>query len=193
MIWAKKNDLPIVFIDIEKRLERKPTMFADSRQLPFQDSMFHTVFFDPPHAWAFDSMFYSFPNEQLLKAQYATVTRNGIPSYYGMERYRTKTQLLSYLFHTEKELYRVTMFDGIMWLKWNELRISLDRVLVVFKNWVEVLRLEISDNHQQLSKIQTYWIAFLKKTKGDETMPLDTCFLNVSENQGDLIQRLNEA
>ena len=80
VIWAKKNDLPIVFIDIEKRLERKPTMFADSRQLPFQDSMFHTVFFDPPHAWAFDSMFYSFPNEQLLKAQYATVTRNGIPS-----------------------------------------------------------------------------------------------------------------
>jgi len=30
----------VIFIDIEKKLERTPTMFADNRRLPFRDNVF---------------------------------------------------------------------------------------------------------------------------------------------------------
>jgi len=48
-MWRKKDYLDIIYLDIEKGLEVKPTIIADNTQTPFKDKTFHTIFYDPPH------------------------------------------------------------------------------------------------------------------------------------------------
>lgn len=50
-IYTYRQSENIIFVDIEKQLWVKPTLYADSRQLPFKDKAFSTIIFDPPHDW----------------------------------------------------------------------------------------------------------------------------------------------
>ena len=180
VIWNVKDLDSVIYVDIERQIERKPTLFADNTKLPFRDKTFDTVFFDPPYGWNFKSMFYSFPNEHLQKAQYATLTRNGTPSYYGMERYKTREALISYIYRAQKELCRVLKDDGLLWFKWNELRFPLPRVQIVLDRWEEVLRFELKSRKQQLGREQTFWLCLTKlqntptvKTLEEYVMPME--------------------
>jgi len=48
-MWTHKNSKNIIYIDIEKQLWNKPTIYADCTQTPFKDKTFDAIFFDPPH------------------------------------------------------------------------------------------------------------------------------------------------
>ncbi len=161
-IWASKNSENIIYLDIQKELEVKPSIFADNTKLPFQDKTFDSIFYDPPYAWNFKSMFYGYPNEKVLREKYSEIKRKGVPSYYGVERYKSKDAVLSHIFKALREFDRVLKDDGLLWMKWNEIRLTLDRILPLFDNWTELLRFELKDRSQTLSETQTFWLAFQK-------------------------------
>ena len=67
-IWQHKNCDKIVYMDLEKKLERKPSIFADNRHCPFKDNIFHTIFFDPPYDYGNIHPFYMFPNKEEIRS-----------------------------------------------------------------------------------------------------------------------------
>jgi len=187
-IWINKNDENIIHIDIERGLEVKPTIFADNTQTPFQNDTFDTIFYDPPFAWNFKSMFFGFPNRTEQYKKYTTLGyRNCSTSYYGVERYKSKTALISHVFKAQKEFCRILKNDGLLWVKWNELRLKLDRVLPLFNDgWNELMRLEIKDRSQTLSETQTYWVVFTKK------MMVTQLSLTVTMNDVQIVEEVNQ-
>jgi len=50
-MWKVKDAEGIIYIDMERRLMNKPTIFADNNTTPFLDKAFDTIFYDPPHKW----------------------------------------------------------------------------------------------------------------------------------------------
>jgi len=160
-MWRYKNSEHIIYVDIERRLEVRPTIFADDRQLPFRDSVFDTIFFDPPHAWGSKGHYHVFPRRS--KQYFETWHDRDVPRYYGWDRYKTKSQLMNYLFKTGAELWRVLKDDGLLWVKWNEMSLSLRTVLSLLENWRELLRIYVKAPSQTGSKHQTYWICLEKK------------------------------
>lgn len=172
-IWETKFNDEIVYIDFEKRLQIKPTLFADNRYMPFSNEIFDTIFYDPPYAWNFQSIYWGYPNADEAKkfwkpelAKPETMRKlSHVQTYYGMERYKNKTDLISAIWKAQKEFQRVLKNDGVLWLKWNELRLTMNRILVLFNEWSVMLRLRIDDPNQQLSDFQTFWIMLMKKTQ----------------------------
>lgn len=164
-MWKEKSVDGIIYVDVETKLQRKPTIFADNRCLPFKKESFDTIFFDPPHAWGMESsMFYSFPNREMQKAKYTTLGDRGITSYYGVERYKTRQALVAYIYRAEKELYRVLKPDGILWLRWTNLKtMDEQHALNIFNNWTICLKHEIGSSKQTLSDCGSYWFMLTKK------------------------------
>ena len=161
VVWRCKDPDGIIFLDLEKRLERKPTIFADNRCLPFRDKSFHTILFDPPHAWAFKSIFWGFPDRETFSRNHPNDPRQ-YPTYYGMERYRTKSALLKAIYEAQREFLRVLVDDGLLWFNWSELKMEANRILVLFDEWTELIRLRVVSPNQQLSDCTNYWIALAK-------------------------------
>lgn len=158
----------VVYIDIQKKLEKKPTMFADNRNLPFKECCFDSIIFDPPHSYGDSGSVYCFPDAETYNKTFPNYPKK-IPTYYGMDFYKSKTSLMSAIFKAQKEFLRVLKNDGMFWLNWSELKISVDRVLTLFSNdWTEHIRLKISSNQQTLSDISNWWVCLMKnnsKTK----------------------------
>jgi len=50
-MWKTKECEKIVYMDIERELEVKPSMFGSNKYAPFKDESFTHIFFDPPHGW----------------------------------------------------------------------------------------------------------------------------------------------
>ena len=159
--WRNYSD-NIIYIDIQKKLEKKPTMFADNRKLPFQDKTFHTIIYDPPHTWDFSSIFFGFPDKESWIKNHPNDNRQ-YPTYYGMDIYKSKTSLISSIYKAQKELSRVIVDDGVLWLNWSELTISLNKIIVLFSEWDEYIRLRITSQHQTLSNTNNWWVCFMKK------------------------------
>jgi len=160
-MWRYPNSENIIYIDIEKRLEVKPTIFCDNTRMPFKDKQFDTIFFDPPHSWYEGDYYYTFPDRASLKAVYPTA-RESPPRYYGWDKIKNKSHLLKYLFNAQKELRRVLKDDGLLWLKWNEMKIPLATVLIIMQEWNELLRIYVK-SPTQTGMQQTYWICLEKK------------------------------
>jgi hypothetical protein len=97
-MWQEKNNPDIIYIGIEKKLAVKPSLFASNIALPFPNDSFDTVFFDPPFKWNCDDHpFFSFPNVQMRNAMYPDIKDNRqVTDYYGIERYKTRTELVAY-------------------------------------------------------------------------------------------------
>jgi len=160
-MWRCKQSENIIYIDIERQLERKPTIFCSNTQTPFQDKTFDTIFYDPPHTYGITNHWHSYPRrteEYLNKFK-----DNAIPRYYGWDKYKTKSQLLQHLAAASKEFYRILKDDGLLWLKWNEMSISIHTVLGLFDDWTELMRLYVKSPSQTAGKHQTYWICMEKK------------------------------
>ena len=163
IVWQDKHPENVTFMDFQRKLERKPTIFADNRNMPFRDKTFSTVFFDPPHAWAFRSIFFGFPDRDSYIRNHPN-DRRRFPVYYGMELYRSKSALLKAIYDGLKEVRRVLKDDGLLWLNWSELRLSLNRILVLFGNdWTELIRLHVTSPYQNLSSHRNYWVCFRKR------------------------------
>jgi len=172
-MWKQKNPEDVVFIDIQKNLEKKPTIFADTQKMPLKTSSADTIFFDPPFSWATDTHpFFSYPNSKLQAKKYPKYIRKGkCPTYYGVEIYRSRYSLIAYIYRAEKELYRVLKNDGCLWLRWCNMKDDLThkRILTIFENWIILLVHEIVSSKQVLSMRQdktpnkSYWFMLMKK------------------------------
>lgn len=164
-MWLLKTNESIIHIDIEKALQNKPDLFASNTNLPFKTNAFDTIFFDPPFAWNTPTHpFFSYPNYELMHQKYPNRDRNGIQSYYGIERYKTRTELAAYLYRAEKELRRVLKPDGCLWLRWCTMtEMDHNNVLGIFADWHEMLRHEMGSAKRNTGETSSYWFMLMKK------------------------------
>ena len=157
VIWKTKTSENIIYIDIYKKLQRKPTVFADNRKTPFGDKMFSTIFYDPPYALNdYHEYFINQPHEQQQK----------IKTYYGTDKIKSKSQMIKTVFEGQKEFQRILKPNGLLWLKWNDAVTPLRNIMGLFREWNELLRLHIKSPFQTKGKSQTYWVCFEKKNNG---------------------------
>lgn len=160
-MYRHKNSDNIIYIDIERQLERKPTIFCSSEHAPFKDKTFSTIFYDPPHTWGPKGDFHTYPRR--TKEYTEKWKDTTIPRYYGWERYQTRPKLIIHIYHAEQELRRILKSDGLLWLKWNEMSIPINNILGIFSTWTVLLQLYIKAPSQTRGKHQTYWICMEKK------------------------------
>jgi len=163
-MWRIKDNKHILFIDIEPELQIKPDIIIDCRKTNLPSESINMVFFDPPHWWGdkVGTMFYTCRNDE-DKKELIKKHGDGGYSYYGTDKYPTKSALLSFIHKAQEEFYRIMKNDGVLWLIWSEAKIPLFKILPFFKNWDELIRLQVSNTHQTLSSVQNWWIMFMKK------------------------------
>lgn len=167
-IYDEKHSDHIVYFDIEKELQRKPSIIGDSRNMPFKSESFDTIIYDPPFDYGHPTWFHSYPNmDKLLSAHPNSnyLEHFKIPQYYGCDKYKNKTELLSYLYKTQKELYRILKPDGLLWLKWTDMRLPLTRLLTLHENWVLMITLNIADPLRWMNTkntMKSYWCMLMK-------------------------------
>lgn len=116
MFWFDKNNQNAVFMDNReledtlcdgRKLEVKPDVLADFRNIPFPDGTFQLVVFDPPH---------------LIRAG----EKSWLAKKYGKLSAGTWQQDIKQGF---AECMRVLKPQGVLIFKWNEEQISLKQLL----------------------------------------------------------------
>jgi len=165
-MWKTKDSEYIIFMDIEKALEIKPDLIRDCRDTGFPNESIGTIFYDPPHWWGdkTGNTFWTCRNklEDIAFRKRVNSKPRGY-TYYGTDKYKTKTQLLRFIYDSQKEFYRILKRDGILWLIWSEVKLPLSKIIVFFKDWFEMIRLPISSPLQSMGKNQNYWVMFMKR------------------------------
>lgn len=115
MFWFDKNREDTVYMDNRefegilcdgRKLEVKPDIIGDFRNIPFPDKTFRLVVFDPPH---------------LLKAG----ENSWLVKKYGRLSENWKEDLEQGF----KECFRVLKDDGVLIFKWSEEQIKLAEIL----------------------------------------------------------------
>lgn len=170
-MWQQKNNQNIIYIDIEKTLTRKPTMFADNTLTPFLSQTFDTIFYDPPHSWDTKTGFFSFTTREEYNKMYKP--KKSIPTYYGWDKYKTRRGLVAHVYRAQKEFQRILKHDGLLWLKWNEVEIPYLRIKGCFTDWHELLRIYVKSPRQSAGKGQSYWVCLCKKKVDTEQTELN--------------------
>jgi tRNA G10 N-methylase Trm11 len=167
-MYTNKYSENIVYLDRHRELYIKPTIYADSQQLPFKDKSFDIILFDPPHQWASSEKIpvYGAPYRKKI------LLTMGIKghTYYGVEQYKNRRQLIRYIYQSQKEFKRVLKDDGILMLKWCEVEIPLDRLLQVFEDWRELMRIPVKSQQQTMGEKQTYWVMMEKRKTEAQTL-----------------------
>lgn len=156
-MWAKKHVDNIIYIDRELELERRPTIFADNTNTPFLDNTFDSIFYDPPHSVAKRGHYHTYPRRS--KEYIEKWHDNAIPRYYGWDKYANISQLMRHVHLAGVEFRRILKPDGLLWLKWNEMRLPLFRVMSALSSWSTLMRLYIKSPSQTAGKHQTFWLA----------------------------------
>jgi len=160
-MWAHKNSDNIIYIDVEKKLEVPPTIFASCESTPFPDNFFDAIFYDPPHNWGGGVHYFSFPSKHERKEVFPNA--GGIPTYYGWDKYKSRHALIRHIYNAQQEFRRVLKPDGLLFFKWNEMRVDIYRILSIFHDWYELMRLYIQDPSHTAGEHQTYWIILTQK------------------------------
>ncbi|MDV1857514.1 class I SAM-dependent methyltransferase [Citrobacter freundii] len=142
MFWFNKQDTRAVFTDIRaeehelcdgRRLVISPDLISDFRSLPFADSSFPVVVFDPPH-----------------------LERVGQSAWMGKKYGRlTKKTWRSDLRAGFKEAFRVLRPHGVLIFKWNETQIPVSQILALTD-----VKPAIGQRTGKNDK--THWIIFVK-------------------------------
>lgn len=169
-MWQHKNSENIIYIDMERKLEVPPTMFCLNHQTPFQDKVFNAIFFDPPHNWGGAIHYFSFPSKAERKKVFPDAT--GIPTYYGWDKFKSRGGLVSNIFKAQLEFKRILKDDGLLYFKWNEMRITLNQILPAFSEWIVLMKLYINDPTHTAGEHQTYWVIMQKKVGKVAQQPL---------------------
>jgi len=170
-IYQYKKSENIIFIDIEKQLWTKPTMFADSRKLPFKDKTFHTVIFDPPHDWGGDP--FDFTMGKFLKSRQWGRTKPYQFTYYGWDKYKHKAEIIKYIYESQKEFARVTEDTGLLIVKWCEIRFKIERLLTILTEWRLLIEIPVHDPNHTYGESQTYWLIMEKRKTGQTEIICD--------------------
>ena len=159
-IWDQdgKTAEDILFIDIEPELDLKPDVLMDCTNTDFPDGRFRQVFFDPPHRYGHNKNngIHQTPSKQLQKEKWRNTG-----SYYGFDKYKTKRDLLDFIYQAQQEFYRITDEHGVLWLKWSEPSIRTAEVIKLFTNWKQLMKFEVA-YQGRVSKNRCYWIMFIK-------------------------------
>ena len=160
-MWTYKNSENIIYIDIEKGLWNKPTIYADCTQTPFKDKQFHTIFFDPPHDWGgepfdFNRAKHALTRSWIRKHPYET-------TYYGWDKFKRKREIIKFIYWAQKEFTRILEDDGLLFVKWCEVNIPLNRFIALFINWRLLMEIPVSDKQHSYGESKTYWLIFEKK------------------------------
>jgi len=164
-MWQNRNNRNVIYIDMEKKLEVKPTVFADNKNTPFLDATFDTIFYDPPHAYGAYTSRHSQPSRAQMIAKYQDKRAN--PPYFGWDKYKTEMALLHHVFDAQKEFKRILKDDGLLWLKWNEVCIHLGTIIRLFEDWTELMRILVDASVHTAGKCNTYWVCLCKKKRRD--------------------------
>ena len=161
MIWAIKDDPRILWIDIEPELEVKPDRIMDCTKTDFPDRHFNFIIFDPPYAYG-DKLGKSQDSCRNKKELDALRKNHGGLMYYGSDKVKSRTEVSTFVYRTQREFQRILKDDGLLFTKWNEVNIPLYKFLSVMNDWLLMMKLEIKDSSQTAGKSQTYWLLFLK-------------------------------
>ena len=162
-MWKDSPPDDTIFIDIEKKLEIKPTIFADNTNTPFLPKTFDAIFYDPPHMYGDKSSYYVFPDSKSFKEKWQGYGK--IPRYYGGDKYKNQQELIVHIYKAQKEFHRILKDDGLLWLKWNETAITANRVLKLFDHFTAILVLPTKAPSQTAGTHQTYWVCFKKEKR----------------------------
>ena len=167
-MWVTKDHPYVLFGDIEEDLTIKPDDYIDSRDTGLPDESKYLVIFDPPHEVNHQKNkgYMTTPNYDLAVKKWGRKTiGDAPPSYYGADKYKSKKELLEYIYKSQKEFQRILLPGGIVFLKWAERCITLKRVLKLFRGWN--LMLKIPCHKQGPEKTPTYWVMLMKSPEGD--------------------------
>ena len=143
MFWFDKKNPDVLFVDKRseditacdgRRVEVRPDLVADYRELPFQNNSFKLVVFDPPHD------------------MYAGRKSFTYQKYGSLDKDNWRTDLKKGF----DECMRVLDIHGVLIFKWNELRVNVNEILDVFQ--VQPLF-----GHKSGKANKTHWMAFMKK------------------------------
>lgn len=119
MFWFNKNHKNTIYMDNRqledilcdgRKLEIKPDVIADFRNIPFSDNTFYLVVFDPPH---------------LLKVG----EKSWMAKKYGKLSENWKEDIKQGF----EECMRVLKVNGVLIFKWNEQQIKLKEILDIIK------------------------------------------------------------
>ena len=144
MFYFDKADQRVLFGDIRseqhvlcdgRALDVNPDALMDFRDLPFEDSTFSVVIFDPPH-----------------------LVRAGPQSWqaakYGrLDRDTWRDDLRAGF----AECFRVLRPEGVLIFKWNETQIPVSQILALTDQKPLV-------GHRVGKQMKTHWITFIKET-----------------------------
>lgn len=145
MFWFDKENPNVLFQDIRnieytlcdgRKLQIHPDVIADFTSMPYQDESFKLVVFDPPHL---DNA-----NEDSFMAQ----------KYGTLRRYKWQDDLRKGF----DECMRVLEPNGILIFKWNETRVSVNRILDIFEE-------RPLFGHKSGKASKTHWMCFMKINK----------------------------
>lgn len=163
LMWSNKNHPGILFIDIEEELEFVPDRFLDCTQTDFPDNYFYTIFFDPPHTWGIpkNKRIFTIPSKKIADELFNYNRK--YPSYYGLDKFKTKTALLGFIHKAQLEFQRILYDYGMLWVKWSEYSIPIDNIKPFFRDWIEMLELPLKRSPR--GKTDSYWLMYMKKSE----------------------------
>jgi len=162
-LWKTKNIEYMIYIDMERKLEVPPTIFADNTNTPFSNKVFDTIFYDPPHMFGDVSSFYVHPDAESFKKKWQGYGE--IPRYYGGDKYKNQQELIVHIYRAQKEFHRILKDDGLIWLKWNETKVTLRKILALFEDWNVLIAVPIKAPSQTAGTRQTYWCCLSKEKR----------------------------
>ena len=168
MIWNIKKDSRILWIDIETELEVKPDRVMDCRKTDFPDKHFNLIIFDPPYYYGNKINEHHYSCRNFKDLEKLSKKKNGFDfhglSYYGSDKVKTQTDVIKLVYLSQKEFQRILKDEGILFFKWNEIKIPLHKMLNVMNKWFLMMKLHISSPAQTFNKpkSKTFWLFFLK-------------------------------
>jgi len=126
------------------------------------------IFFDPPHAWGKREHYFVYPRRT---PEYIRKYKDKqIPRYYGWNKYPSKRALLKYIHQAQVELARLLRPDGLLWFKWNEMEMSLNRILPILNRFDELMKIYVKAPSQTGGRHQTYWVCMELKPHEVKTL-----------------------
>jgi hypothetical protein len=165
-MWQTKDYTPIIYVDVERHLTRKPTIITDNTKTPFLNSLFDTIFYDPPHTWMTSSRKpsrHTIPDAETYLQHYDK-KYGKTPRYYGWDKYDTRGALVAHIYHAFNEFKRILKQDGLLWFKWCDMRIPLTALSTVLNQWRTLMTIPVGSNSttNHYGRHQTSWLCLAK-------------------------------
>lgn len=141
MCWFDKNNSDTVYMDIRQETETlcdgrtltiNPDIVADFRAMPFADSTFNLVLFDPPHLKNLGKSSWMAEKYGCLLPTWEEDIKQGF-----------------------SECMRVLKQDGVLIFKWNEQQISTKKI-------IEIIGRKPLFGHTSGKNNNTIWMCFMK-------------------------------